>query len=425
MDQVTQALQQQNTQQAQQSLQQVEQQIAQAAGGQQQAGAEAELEAQLTVTQQQPQVTVRQQPPQITVTIPKPIVTVTIPEPQVDIQMPEPQVDVQQQEPDVQISMGQLQVEGTQAQAADQIEQMQAQVQVEQDEPQIRIQQEQPEIRITRAGQQGQQQEQQQAQADQQQQTQEYIAQGVARFSKLRNINVQISRGDATGSINDLVVYPQGNTPFALVQFQQQGQQSYVVPLQVISFNWQQQNAEINLSNDEINVLPSVQGGQLPDTSQQGWDRQWYQFWQDAEGMQSYEQAEGAGSQAVLASQLSDYSVRNNQGQDLGSIEDIVVHVQDRKVHYIALSSGGVLGIGGNLLALPMQNVQLNQQENALVVNVTEQQLQNVQGFNPNNWPQEANQQLMQGGGQQQQQQQQQQGQQDQGQQQGNQQTQQ
>jgi sporulation protein YlmC with PRC-barrel domain len=242
--------------------------------------------------------------------------------------------------------------------------------------------------------QQAQQQDQQQDGIQMGQQESDYIAGGIVRISKVRDFDLQSTQGDVGGSINDLVITMDGNVPYAVLEFDRQtteGANTYIVPVQALNFNWQEQRAEINVNPDNIDNLPVLENGELPDTSQQGWDQGYWDFWQDAENVPGYEQAEGTGKQAVLASSLMGYNVTNQNDESLGGIEDIVLNANQGTVEYVALSAGGFLGIGDELLAVPMADFQVNQQEETLVLNISDDEIENIEGFNQDNWPQSGN----------------------------------
>jgi sporulation protein YlmC with PRC-barrel domain len=56
---------------------------------------------------------------------------------------------------------------------------------------------------------------------------------------------------------------------------------------------------------------------------------------------------------ACRASDLIGMSVKNKEGQDLGSVKDLVFDPKTGTIRYAALSRGGILGIGEKLVAVP------------------------------------------------------------------------
>ena len=87
--------------------------------------------------------------------------------------------------------------------------------------------------------------------------------------------------------------------------------------------------------------------------------------------------------------------VRNQQGENLGKIEDLVVDLKSGQIRYAALSFGGVLGIGDKLFAVPWQSLSLQKSldsdDHDLTLNVSKDALENAPGFAKDNWPDVAN----------------------------------
>src|ERR1039458_5985753 len=58
---------------------------------------------------------------------------------------------------------------------------------------------------------------------------------------------------------------------------------------------------------------------------------------------------------AAKASHLIGMTVRNNQNEKLGKVEDFAVDVQSGRIVQVILSSGGFIGIGNTLTAVPSE----------------------------------------------------------------------
>lgn len=93
----------------------------------------------------------------------------------------------------------------------------------------------------------------------------------------------------------------------------------------------------------------------------------------------------------VRASQLIGMEIQNSQGEDIGDIEDLVLEAASGKIKYAAVSYGGFLGLGDKLFAVPWEAFQAkpgeNREEYVLMLDVSEQELENAQGFSEDNWP--------------------------------------
>ncbi|HEV2969507.1 MAG TPA: PRC-barrel domain-containing protein [Pirellulales bacterium] len=81
--------------------------------------------------------------------------------------------------------------------------------------------------------------------------------------------------------------------------------------------------------------------------------------------------------------------VRNLQNEKLGTVADFVVNMDTGTINYIALGSGGVLGVGEKLFAIPFNELQMKLDGNNMffVVNVSKTKLDNAKGFDKEHWP--------------------------------------
>lgn len=91
----------------------------------------------------------------------------------------------------------------------------------------------------------------------------------------------------------------------------------------------------------------------------------------------------------IKLSDLDGANVNNPDGDGVGEIDDILVDLRAGRVEYFILSFGGFLGIGDNLYAIPMDafsviptSADVENGSPTLVLNVTEEELQNAPVFN-------------------------------------------
>ncbi len=91
-------------------------------------------------------------------------------------------------------------------------------------------------------------------------------------------------------------------------------------------------------------------------------------------------------AQISRVSELMDRKVKNQQGQDLGQVEDLVIG-QDGKISYIIVSQGGIMGIGDKMTPIPFKNAQLSSQQDAVILsNIDKQKLQNAPTISQGEW---------------------------------------
>jgi len=96
---------------------------------------------------------------------------------------------------------------------------------------------------------------------------------------------------------------------------------------------------------------------------------------------------EGPGPEIMAADTLEGDDVVNTKGEDLGNIKDIMIDVPSGRVAYAVLSSGGFLGLGDKLFAIPWSALTLDADRKCFVLDVDKEKLKNAPGFDKDHWP--------------------------------------
>lgn len=89
----------------------------------------------------------------------------------------------------------------------------------------------------------------------------------------------------------------------------------------------------------------------------------------------------------LSSSSITGNSVRNAKGDDLGSIEDLMIDVQTGQTSYAVLSFGGFMGVGDKLFAVPLQAMRLDAKNKSFVLDASKESLENAPGFDKGHWP--------------------------------------
>lgn len=104
------------------------------------------------------------------------------------------------------------------------------------------------------------------------------------------------------------------------------------------------------------------------------------------------ERGEGPGPYVMEADTLEGDDVVNAQGEKLGDIKSIMIDVPSGRVAYAVLSSGGFLGIGDKLFAIPWSALTLDADNKCFILNIDKERLKNAPGFDKDHWPSMADQ---------------------------------
>ena len=95
----------------------------------------------------------------------------------------------------------------------------------------------------------------------------------------------------------------------------------------------------------------------------------------------------GPGPRVMAADTLEGDEVKNASGDDLGTIDHIMIDVPTGRVAYAVLSFGGLLGMGDKLFAVPWSALKLDTGQKCFVLHASKEYLENAPGFDKDDWP--------------------------------------
>jgi len=97
--------------------------------------------------------------------------------------------------------------------------------------------------------------------------------------------------------------------------------------------------------------------------------------------------AKGTYPKVLSSSSICSDRVKNDAGDDLGKIEDLMIDVNSGRIAYAVLSFGGFLKMGNKLFAIPWEALELDPVNKQFILNVSKDILENATGFDKDNWP--------------------------------------
>jgi len=93
------------------------------------------------------------------------------------------------------------------------------------------------------------------------------------------------------------------------------------------------------------------------------------------------------GSALLSATSVVGDDVFNLKEEKLGTIQDIMLDTENGKIRYGVLSSGGFLGMGDRLFAVPWNAFKLDTQNKRFTLDIEIERLKNAPGFDKDKWP--------------------------------------
>ncbi|MGY6554369.1 MAG: PRC-barrel domain-containing protein [Wenzhouxiangella sp.] len=92
-------------------------------------------------------------------------------------------------------------------------------------------------------------------------------------------------------------------------------------------------------------------------------------------------------STLLSARSITGDEVCNLKEEKLGTIQDIMLDVPTGRIRYAVLSSGGFLGMGDRLFAIPWQALHLDSDNKRFKLDIEVERLKKAPGFDKAEWP--------------------------------------
>lgn len=91
--------------------------------------------------------------------------------------------------------------------------------------------------------------------------------------------------------------------------------------------------------------------------------------------------------QQLSATTLIGDAIVNPAGEKLGDLKDIVLDTATGEIVYAVMASGGVLGMGEKLFAVPWNALRIQGHNENLVLDANPDRLKSATGFDKDHWP--------------------------------------
>jgi len=236
------------------------------------------------------------------------------------------------------------------------------------------------------------------------------------KMSSLIGMKVCDQYGEKFGTVRDMVIdFPNDKVDYVVVSASKESKTLYAVPLTSFEVNTSDNELILNVDREQLSHVTGFEESTWPNVRDPIWRGQ--PFWLDRAGVAPVGESAGAsevvptGRETVAyteveiveipaptgrplgerlqgeikemnkASCLIGTNVRNQQGEKLGDIKDMVVNLESEKVAY------AVLDYRGKHIQVPLSAFSVPQDEKYLILDATREQLDSYDGFPAKDWP--------------------------------------
>jgi len=242
------------------------------------------------------------------------------------------------------------------------------------------------------------------------------------RVSELLDYDVENLNGEDIGDLNDLIIdMSDGRVLFATMEYGGLlgfGANTYPLPLQAlrsaagITATTGITDADLGLDDNVIvfniaeETLENAPGydADWPDLNASDFEAEFRQFWSDPSlgaltdslditGTDTVTVTDVVSGSLAKASELIGFNIENADGDNIGEINDLLVDLGSGHVTYAVLSFGGFLGLGDQLVAIPLRLFESAPETNGnravanIVLNVEPETLENAPAFDLDAFP--------------------------------------
>jgi sporulation protein YlmC with PRC-barrel domain len=89
----------------------------------------------------------------------------------------------------------------------------------------------------------------------------------------------------------------------------------------------------------------------------------------------------------LTASSVIGDKVRNEKGENMGKIEDLMIEITTGKIEYVVIEFGGFLTIGEKYFAIPFGLLKVDPDKKMFIFDQSREMLEKAPGFDMGHWP--------------------------------------
>jgi len=218
--------------------------------------------------------------------------------------------------------------------------------------------------------------------------------------SDLIGTKVLSTKGEAIGKIEDVVVHPGGEVAYAVLSFggvMGLGDKLFAIPWGVLeSKNPELADTEkgrrivLPLDKERLKGAPGFDKSHWPAMTAPDWSKDIDAFYKSDKRSGSTRAVEAVerNSRPVIwkCSDLKGFNIQTPSGEKVGDIKEVAIDL-DGRVNYVAVSVGGLLGVGDKVVAVPWDALKVSQpgeKESSRIINLatTKERLEKAPVFN-------------------------------------------
>ena len=207
-------------------------------------------------------------------------------------------------------------------------------------------------------------------------------------FREVTRTMVKDSQGQYVGRITDLVIEPDGRISFAVLsRFEMDGRDARLVAVPFSALSFDDKYLVLDTTSDKLASAPLFNRSYLKARSWAEDSNRYFGLqpsWGEGKEGTACEKAPGMNHQISMtkgwnrpydATEIIGTQVKDSQGEEVGKIDDLVFDEEGR-ISFAVIGYGGFLGMGQNLVAVPVNSLSNAEEPRHFVLDATKEKIQ-------------------------------------------------
>lgn len=215
----------------------------------------------------------------------------------------------------------------------------------------------------------------------------------IVKASDLMGMDVKNRQGEDLGDVQDaLVDLDNGEIVYIAIAHGQTlgvGGKYFAVPPKAFTWSKGQDFVGLDVRKNDFETAKGFNKDAWPNAPDQRWAPKGREGQEgQREGQEAREGKEGEQTRNLRRlSELKDTVVYGRDNEKIGDIDGAAIDMSQHKIAYLVVGYGGVLGVGEEWFAVPLEAFQYKPQNQTFTLNATTADFEGKKGFDSDNWP--------------------------------------
>lgn len=166
------------------------------------------------------------------------------------------------------------------------------------------------------------------------------------------------------------------------------GGRSIAVPPRAFSYDASGKALRLDVDPEKLKSAPEFKMSNWKDAAQTNRVLEMDRYYGQEPGLAGAREATNPPLDRIeKAGRVIGFPVVNRENKKLGQVDNLIIDLPNGRIVHVVVSSGGLLGVGDSLNAVPPHAFRYTSDGDALQINLTKEELTRAPGFKKTEWP--------------------------------------